>query len=123
MQMERNIKRLVRKGYNSYLVRAMRATDLMEHDLLKDKDGWTRRNAIEALLGGRPVPVEKTRVFGCSTKWSEKRGSAAEALKRWNAEPVSLETIDEDGVRKLAKNDTKKLRLINVWATWCGPYS
>ena len=21
----------------------------------------------------------------------------------------------------LAKNDTKKLRLINLWATWCGP--
>jgi thiol-disulfide isomerase/thioredoxin len=29
--------------------------------------------------------------------------------------------IDVDGVAKLAKNDTNKLRLVNVWATWCGP--
>lgn len=79
------------------------------------------RNAIEALLAGRPVPVEKTRVFGCSTKWSDKRASAAEALKRWDAERVSLGTIDAEGVKKLAKNDTKNLRLISVWATWCGP--
>src|SRR5215469_11815558 len=34
------------------------------------------RNAIEALLADKPVPVEKTRTFGCSTKWSEKRGDA-----------------------------------------------
>ena len=31
------------------------------------------RNAIEALLAGKPVPVEKTKVFGCSIKWSDKR--------------------------------------------------
>ena len=79
------------------------------------------RNAIEALLSGKPVPVEKTRIFGCSTKWSDKRGSAAAAMKRWNAETASLSTISADGVKALAKNDTKKLRLINVWATWCGP--
>src|SRR5205085_1216822 len=29
------------------------------------------RDAVEALLAGRSVPVEKTRVFGCSTKWSD----------------------------------------------------
>ncbi len=79
------------------------------------------RNAIEALLGNKPVRVETTRVFGCSTKWSDKRKSAAEALKRWNGEAVSLGTIDEKGVEQLAKNDTKNLWLINVWATWCGP--
>ena len=26
-----------------------------------------------------------------------------------------------DELRKLTKNETKKLRLVNVWATWCGP--
>ena len=31
------------------------------------------RNAIDALLTGRPVPVKVTRTFGCSTKWSSKR--------------------------------------------------
>lgn len=79
------------------------------------------RNAIDALLAGRPVAVEETRVFGCSTKWSDKRPSAIAALKRWDSEQVSLGTIDADAVKELARNQTKKLRLINVWATWCGP--
>jgi thiol-disulfide isomerase/thioredoxin len=65
--------------------------------------------------------VEKTKVFGCSTKWSDKRGSAVESIERWNREPVSLERLDVEEVRKLARNDSKNLRLINVWATWCGP--
>ena len=29
--------------------------------------------------------------------------------------------IDEAGVKDLLKNNSDKLRLINVWATWCGP--
>ena len=79
------------------------------------------RNAIEALLAGRPVPVATTRVFGCSTKWSDKRPSVGESLAKWDAEAVAVQTIDEAGVRKLAQNDTKNLRLITVWATWCIP--
>ena len=79
------------------------------------------RNAIEALLAGKPVPVEKTRVFGCSTKWSDKRQSAIDSIKRWDAESVSLESIDVRGVTELTANKTDRLRLINVWATWCGP--
>jgi thiol-disulfide isomerase/thioredoxin len=79
------------------------------------------RNAIDALLADKPVPVEKTRVFGCSTKWAEKQEDAKRALAKWDAEPVTLEPLDEAGLTKLVKNDTKKLLLINVWATWCGP--
>jgi len=79
------------------------------------------RNAIDALLAGRPAPVAMTRVFGCSTKWSDKRQSALDALARWDAEPVALELIDAAGVKDLAANDSDKLRLINLWATWCGP--
>ncbi|MGI9474452.1 MAG: thioredoxin family protein, partial [Rubripirellula sp.] len=30
------------------------------------------KNAVEALLAGKPVPVEKTRPHGCSTKWKER---------------------------------------------------
>ena len=79
------------------------------------------RNAIEALLAGRPVPVGKTRTFGCSVKWSDKRASVKAAFQQWGNEPVSLRAIDESGIRTLVRNDSKKLRLINVWATWCGP--
>ena len=79
------------------------------------------RNAIDALLAGKPVPVEKTKVFGCSTKWSDKRESAKHSLETWAKEEVIVKLIDEKGLRALAKNESKRLRLINVWATWCGP--
>jgi peroxiredoxin len=79
------------------------------------------RNAIEALLAGKKVPVEKTRTFGCSIKWAGKRDSVKKALESWAEEPVSVQMIDANGIRKLVKNDSTKLRLINVWATWCGP--
>jgi thiol-disulfide isomerase/thioredoxin len=79
------------------------------------------RNAIDALLAGRPVPVEKTKVFGCSIKWSEKRSWVAEGLRRWAEESVSLEVAAGAAIRQVVANDSKKLRLVNVWATWCGP--
>jgi len=80
------------------------------------------RDAIEAVLAGKPVPVETTKVFGCSVKWSDKRAWVKEGYEKWAQEPVTLETIDEAGVKVQAKNEGgKKLRLINVWATWCGP--
>jgi peroxiredoxin len=79
------------------------------------------RNAIDALLAGKPVPVEKTRTFGCSTKWSEKRADAQAAIEKWNKEPVTFERLDEPTLTKLAKNDTDQWLLVNVWATWCGP--
>jgi peroxiredoxin len=79
------------------------------------------RSAVEALLAEKPVPVEKTKVFGCSIKWSDKRESAKKSLETWAKEDVALKLIDEKGIRALVKNDGKRLRLINVWATWCGP--
>ena len=78
-------------------------------------------NAVEALLAGKSVPVETTRVPGCSTKWADKRESARQWLAKADAEPVKLEMIDEAGVAKLAKNDSQDLLVVNVWATWCGP--
>ncbi len=79
------------------------------------------RNAIEALLAARPAPVEKTKTFGCSIKWSDKRTSVKSAFEHWAAEEVALESIDEKGIREVMKNPSKKVRLVNLWATWCGP--
>lgn len=79
------------------------------------------RNAIEALLAGKPVPIEKTRTFGCSTKWSDKREDARKSLEKWDQEEVTLTSLDEATLTKLVKNDTDKLLVVNVWATWCGP--
>jgi thiol-disulfide isomerase/thioredoxin len=79
------------------------------------------RNAIEALLAGKPVPVETTKVFGCSIKWADKKSWTVEAQKKWGAETVGLESADEAAIRQLVANPTSRLRLVNVWATWCGP--
>lgn len=78
-------------------------------------------NTIEALLAGKLAPVEKTKTFGCSIKWTDKWEYAQKALERWNKEAVSLAMIDANGIRELIKNNTEYLRLINIWATWCGP--
>ncbi len=77
------------------------------------------RSAIDALLAGRMPNPAKTRIFGCSTKWSDKRAFAKAALEKWAQEKATLESIDAAGVKALAQNKTRKLRLINVWATWC----
>lgn len=79
------------------------------------------RNALDSLLAGQKVPVEKTRTFGCSTKWAEKRAEAETALEKWNQEPVKLEDLTAAGLEKLVKNETDHYLLINVWATWCAP--
>jgi thiol-disulfide isomerase/thioredoxin len=79
------------------------------------------RRAIEALLAGQPVPTPLTKPHGCSTKWREKRTLVAAAEARWEQLPVAFERIDAVGVAALRRNGTPKLRLINVWATWCAP--
>ncbi len=79
------------------------------------------RDAIEALLNNSEVAVKTTKVFGCSIKWAEKRNWIEKARAEWAQESVTLDTIDIAGLKKLVKNSSDKLRLINVWATWCGP--
>jgi peroxiredoxin len=79
------------------------------------------RNAVEALLAGRKVRVEQTRPMGCSTKWLSNKSEIARVDKQWNEAPIVLEKLDAEIVAKLARNDTGKFRLFNVWATWCAP--
>lgn len=79
------------------------------------------RDAIEAVLAGREVETKTTRVFGCSVKWASKRASAANSINQWQQEPIELDSIDSAGLKRLVANDTENYRLINLWATWCGP--
>ncbi len=79
------------------------------------------RNALEELLAGTQVTVEKTKTFGCSVKWSDKREASKRAFEKILQEEVKLEEISTEGVQALVRQKSDKLTLINVWATWCGP--
>ncbi|TWU67648.1 redoxin domain-containing protein [Crateriforma conspicua] len=78
-------------------------------------------NAVNALLSGKPVPVEKTRPHGCSTKWRERSVHVAEEEAKWQAAEATVQEIDVDAVKTLRQNGSGKVRLFNVWATWCAP--
>jgi len=78
-------------------------------------------NTINALLKNEEVPVASTKTFGCSVKWAWKNEWTKKLLKDWSLEPVSLEEMDIEGIKTLMRNDGQKLRLVNFWATWCGP--
>lgn len=80
------------------------------------------RDAIEALLAGREPAVAETKVFGCSIKWADKTADHQRWLEKVKKEPVSLAPADLAALKELRANaGTGKVRLINVWATWCGP--
>jgi thiol-disulfide isomerase/thioredoxin len=80
------------------------------------------RNAIDAVLSGAIVKNPVTKVFGCSIKWSWKDEATKKLYKEWSELPVTLEEIDSKGVKELIKNNSsEKVRLINIWASWCGP--
>jgi len=95
-----------------------RVDDSEKENRVKSKD---TRNALDAMLAGKPVPVAQTRSFGCSIKWSDKRESVVETMKALAKEPVSLEMMNRAGIEKIIANKSDKIRLVNVWATWCAP--
>jgi thiol-disulfide isomerase/thioredoxin len=79
------------------------------------------RSALNDLIAGRPVAVEKTKTFGCSIKWPEKNDLASAEAAKFKDERVTLNEISIDSVKSLLANNTGNYRLVNVWATWCGP--
>jgi len=79
------------------------------------------REAIDAILAGKPVAVEKTPSVGCSTKWMYKEEGRKTELAEIEAKPVTLTPVTAAGLKTLRKNDTNKLLFVNFWATWCAP--
>jgi len=95
-----------------------RIDDSEKPRLVKSEDA---RNAIEALLNGKKVAVETTGTIGCSIKWASKRESVTQSFEQWAKEKVTLEMINVKSIGELVKNDSGKLRLINIWASWSVP--
>jgi peroxiredoxin len=79
------------------------------------------RDAIDALLAGKEPPVAQTKVFGCSTKWDIKAESNRRWMEKIRKEPVTLTSADASALKELRANQGGKVRLVNFWATWCGP--
>jgi peroxiredoxin len=79
------------------------------------------RNAIMALLEGKPVPVEKTKAFGCSIKWASKIEWRNKLDADWKNKQVEVHEAGINEIKEIIANKSKKFRLVNVWATWCGP--
>jgi len=86
-------------------------------EMVKTQDA---RNAIEALLANKDVPVGHTGVFGCSTKWQEKGANREAVERKLEAQPVTVQPVDEAGLKALRNNAGGHITLVSFWATWCG---
>jgi peroxiredoxin len=91
-----------------------RVDDNMRESLATTHDA---RDAIDAVLAGKPAPIEHTGVFGCSIKWKAKEGLRLTQLQRMDSEPVDIAWRFEtpEALRKLHKNPTSELLLVTFW--------
>jgi thiol-disulfide isomerase/thioredoxin len=93
-----------------------RIDDNQREDLVKTQDA---RLAIEAVLGGKPVPVAETKAFGCTTKWMSKATGVDQEWARIQKEPVTVDMVGAEDLKALRANATDKVLLVNLWSTGC----
>ena len=93
-----------------------RIDDNQREDLVKVQDA---RNALDALLAGKPVPVAETKAFGCTTKWLSKASGVDQEWARIQKEPVTVDMVGAEELKGLRANKTDKVTLVRFWSTDC----
>ncbi|ASB48681.1 redoxin family protein [Alkalitalea saponilacus] len=84
-------------------------------------NGEDLRKAVDQVLAGEEVSNPRTSAFGCSVKWSWLDEWVSRINREWREQEITIDFIDKNGVEEIMANDTENLRLVNVWASWCGP--
>src|SRR5947208_1201916 len=79
------------------------------------------REALDALLAGKPVAVAKTPAVGCSTKWMYKEQARLEAIAKIERRPVTVKTAVAEDLKGLRKNPTGKILLVVYRDNWRWP--
>ena len=93
-----------------------RIDDNQREDLVKTYDA---RNALDALLADRPVPVAETTAFGCTTKWLSKASGVEQEWARIQSEPVTVDMVGAAELKALRANSTNKVVVVHFWASGC----
>jgi peroxiredoxin len=93
-----------------------RIDDNQREELVKVHDA---RNALDALLARRPVPVAETKAFGCTTKWLSKASGVEQEWARIQKEPVTVNMVGVEDLKRLRRNPTDKVMLVRFWSTGC----
>jgi peroxiredoxin len=93
-----------------------RIDNAQRESLAKTQDA---RAALDELLAGKPVTVTHTGAFGCSTKWKSKIDSQVAERKMIEGEPVKLDMVTAEDLKKLHSNPTNKVTVVTFWSTSC----
>ena len=79
------------------------------------------RDAVDALLDDKEVNVKETKTRGCDIKWAWQYEKKKKEDRWWFNRPVRIKDIDLESIKILLSNPTKKMLLLNFWASWCPP--